>query len=36
MDVIPKPYDGVRDLIISDLKDCPKAVVSGAAEKRLI
>jgi HAD superfamily hydrolase (TIGR01509 family) len=35
MDVIPKPYDGVRDLIIRDLKDCPKAVVSGAAREEV-
>jgi hypothetical protein len=28
---IPKPYNGVGELIINDLRGCLKAVVSGAA-----
>ena len=35
MNVIPKPYDGVRELIINDLTDCMKAVVSGAAKQEV-
>jgi beta-phosphoglucomutase len=35
MNIIPKPYDGVRELIINDLTDCMKAVVSGAAKQEV-
>ncbi|HJT48987.1 MAG TPA: HAD family phosphatase [Nitrososphaeraceae archaeon] len=36
MNIIPKPYDGVRELIINDLKGrCLKAVVSGAAKQEV-
>src|ERR687886_639253 len=35
MNIIPKPYDGIRELIINDLTDCMKAVVSGVALQRL-
>ena len=34
MNIIPKPYDGVRELI-NDLTDCLKAVVSGAAKQEV-
>jgi beta-phosphoglucomutase len=33
MNIIPKPYDGVRELISNDVRGCMKAVVSGAATK---
>jgi len=32
---MPKPYDDVRELITNDLKDCPKAVVSGSAREEV-
>src|ERR671929_2243328 len=35
MNIIPKPYDGVRELITHDLTDCLKAVVSGAAKQEV-
>jgi HAD superfamily hydrolase (TIGR01509 family) len=35
MNIIPKPYDGVRELISNDLTDCLKAVVSGAAKQEV-
>jgi beta-phosphoglucomutase len=35
MNIIPKPYDGVRKLIINDLTNCLKAVVSGAAKQEV-
>ena len=35
MNILPKPYDGVRELIINDLTDCMKAVVSGAAKQEV-
>jgi beta-phosphoglucomutase len=35
MNIIPKPYDGVRDLMINDLTKCLKAVVSGAAKQEV-
>ena len=35
INTIPKPYDGVRELIINDLTKCLKAVVSGAAKKEV-
>jgi beta-phosphoglucomutase-like phosphatase (HAD superfamily) len=35
MNVIPKPYDGVRELISNDLTGCLKAVVSGAAKQEV-
>ena len=35
MNIIPKPYDGVRELISNDLTDCMKAVVSGAAKQEV-
>jgi beta-phosphoglucomutase-like phosphatase (HAD superfamily) len=35
MNIIPKPYNGVRELIINDLKGCLKAVVSGAAKQEV-
>src|SRR5918912_3942458 len=31
MNIIPKPYNGVRELLSNDLRGCMKAVVSGAA-----
>ena len=34
MNIIPKPYDGVRELISNDLSGSLKAVVSGAAKTR--
>ncbi|HEY7572980.1 MAG TPA: HAD-IA family hydrolase [Nitrososphaeraceae archaeon] len=35
MNIIPKPYDGVRELISNDLTGCLKAVVSGAAKQEV-
>ena len=35
MNTIPKPYDGVRELISNDLRGCLKAVVSGAAKQEV-
>jgi beta-phosphoglucomutase len=35
MNIVPKPYDGVRELISNDLTDCLKAVVSGAAKQEV-
>ena len=35
MNIIPKPYDGVRELISNDLSGCLKAVVSGAAKQEV-
>lgn len=35
MNIIPKPYNGVRELIINDLSNCSKAVVSGAAKQEV-
>jgi beta-phosphoglucomutase len=35
MNIIPKAYDGVRELIINDLTNCSKAVVSGAAKQEV-
>jgi beta-phosphoglucomutase len=35
MNVIPKAYDGVKELIINDLSNCLKAVVSGAAKQEV-
>ena len=35
MDVTPKPFDGIRELIIYDLSNCLKAVVSGAAKQEV-
>jgi beta-phosphoglucomutase len=35
MNIIPKPYDGVRELISNDLRGCMKAVVSGAAKQEV-
>jgi beta-phosphoglucomutase len=35
MNIIPKPYDGVRELISNDLTDCMKVVVSGAAKQEV-
>src|ERR687886_1715359 len=35
MNIIPKPYNGVRELISNDLKGCLKAVVSGAAKQEV-
>ena len=35
MNVIPKPYYGVKELIINDLSNCSKAVVSGAAKQEV-
>jgi HAD superfamily hydrolase (TIGR01509 family) len=35
MNIIPKPYDGVRELISNDLRSCLKAVVSGAAKQEV-
>jgi beta-phosphoglucomutase len=35
MNIIPKPYNGVRELIINDLNGCLKAVVSGAAKQEV-
>jgi beta-phosphoglucomutase len=35
MNIIPKPYDGVRDLVINNLTKCLKAVVSGAAKQEV-
>lgn len=35
MNIVPKPYDDVRDLIINDLRGCLKAVVSGAAKQEV-
>ena len=35
MNIIPKPYDGVRELISNDLRGCLKAVVSGAAKQEV-
>jgi HAD superfamily hydrolase (TIGR01509 family) len=32
MNIIPKAYDGVREIIINNLTNCSKAVVSGAAK----
>jgi len=33
--VTPKPFDGVKELIINDLSTCSKAVVSGAAKEEV-
>jgi beta-phosphoglucomutase len=33
--IIPKPYNGVRELIINGLSDSSKAVVSGAAKQEV-
>jgi beta-phosphoglucomutase len=35
MNVIPKAYDGVKELITNDLSNCSKAVVSGAAKQEV-
>ena len=35
MNIIPKPYDGVKELISNDLRGCMKAVVSGAAKQEV-
>jgi len=35
MNIIPKPYNGVRELISNDLRGCLKAVVSGAAKQEV-
>jgi HAD superfamily hydrolase (TIGR01509 family) len=35
MNIIPKPYNGVRELINNDLRGCMKAVVSGAAKQEV-
>jgi beta-phosphoglucomutase len=35
MNIIPKPYNGVKELIINGLSDCSKAVVSGAAKQEV-
>jgi beta-phosphoglucomutase len=35
INVTPKPFDGVRELIINDLSTCSKAVVSGAAKEEV-
>ena len=35
MNIIPKPYDGVRELISNDFRGCLKAVVSGAAKQEV-
>ena len=35
MSITPKPFDGVRELIINDLSTCSKAVVSGAAKEEV-
>jgi beta-phosphoglucomutase len=35
MNIIPKSYDGVRELISNDLRGCLKAVVSGAAKQEV-
>ncbi|HZC20449.1 MAG TPA: HAD family phosphatase [Nitrososphaeraceae archaeon] len=35
MNIMPKPYDGVIELIINDLTECSKAVVSGAAKEEV-
>jgi beta-phosphoglucomutase len=35
MNVMPKPFDGVRELIINDLSNCSKAIVSGAAKQEV-
>ena len=35
MKIIPKPYNGVRELISNDLRGCMKAVVSGAAKQEV-
>ena len=35
MNIIPKPNDGVRDLMINDLTKCLKAVVSGGAKQEV-
>ncbi len=35
MNILPKPYDGVRELISNDLRGCMKAVVSGAAKQEV-
>jgi HAD superfamily hydrolase (TIGR01509 family) len=35
MNILPKPYDGVRELISNDLRGCLKAVVSGAAKQEV-
>jgi HAD superfamily hydrolase (TIGR01509 family) len=35
MNIVPKPYDDVRELIINDLRGCLKAVVSGAAKQEV-
>jgi beta-phosphoglucomutase len=35
MNIIPKAYDDVRELIINDLTNCSKAVVSGAAKQEV-
>jgi HAD superfamily hydrolase (TIGR01509 family) len=35
MNVIPKPYDGVKELIINELSNCSKAVVSGASKQEV-
>jgi beta-phosphoglucomutase len=31
----PKPFDGVKELIINDLSTCSKAVVSGASKEEV-
>jgi HAD superfamily hydrolase (TIGR01509 family) len=35
MNVIPKPFHGVRDLIVNELSNCSKAIVSGAAKQEV-
>jgi beta-phosphoglucomutase len=35
MNIVPKPYDDVKELIINDLRGCLKAVVSGAAKQEV-
>ena len=35
MNVTPKPFDGIRELVIKELSTCSKAVVSGAAKEEV-
>jgi beta-phosphoglucomutase-like phosphatase (HAD superfamily) len=35
MNVTPKPFENIRELIIYDLSNCSKAVVSGAAKQEV-
>ena len=35
MNVTPKPFDGVRELIVNDLSTCSKEVVSGATKEEV-